>query len=599
MMKTLKLADDLSLPINAITQKFAFLGRTGSGKTYGASKLAEEMLYHGAQIVVIDPMGVWYGLRLDADGKKPSGLDIPVFGGLHGDLPLTPESGPLVADLLVDRRISAILDVSQMIDAEINRFCTAFGDRFFQRMKAKPAPVHLFLEECQEFLPQNTMKGEERKLHVFQRIAKQGRNFGIGVSLLSQRPQEINKKALNMTEVMFAFQMTGPHERKAIESWIADKGEDLDIVGQLPKFKVGKPHVWSPQWLGISKQISILRKRTYDASATPEFGSQEAARELTPVDVATIKEAMQEMIQQAEAADPAILKREIARLKKELAAAQSSKSAPEVIEREVKVITDEQIQSLNERLSDIQSITEELSNWRGEINSLLDGKIETLQSTALSLSAAISDARKPSMTRPNQEAVKPAEKVRKDFILNARRMAQRSDESAVSTETAQGLTGPQQRILDAIAWMESIGLSRPKRAIVAFLVGYSSVRSKGFTNPLSSLKTAGLVQYPNSQLVDFTEAGRALANPQEIPLTTAELHRVIFSRLPGPQQRILQVLIEAYPRSVTREELAERVGYTSVRSKGFTNPLSRLRTTGLIDYPNSTEAVALPILFLE
>ncbi len=71
--KQIKLAPDLILPMRAVTEKFAFLGRTGSGKTYGASKMAEEMLFHGAQIIVVDPMGVWYGLRLDADGKKPNG----------------------------------------------------------------------------------------------------------------------------------------------------------------------------------------------------------------------------------------------------------------------------------------------------------------------------------------------------------------------------------------------------------------------------------------------------------------------------------------------------------------------------------------------
>ncbi len=33
-------------------------------------------------------------------------------------------------------------------------------------------------------------------LHAFTRLVKIGRNFGIGVSLLSQRPQEVNKKVL-------------------------------------------------------------------------------------------------------------------------------------------------------------------------------------------------------------------------------------------------------------------------------------------------------------------------------------------------------------------------------------------------------------------
>lgn len=583
-MKTLKLADDLLLPINGITQKFAFLGRTGSGKTYGASKLAEEMLYNGAQIIVIDPMGVWYGLRLDADGKKPSGLDIPVFGGLHGDLPLTPESGALVADILVDRRISAILDVSQMIDAEINRFSTAFGDRFFQRMKAKPNAVHLFLEECQEFLPQNTMKGEERKLHVFQRIAKQGRNFGIGVSLLSQRPQEINKKALNMTEVMFAFQMTGPHERKAIESWIADKGEDLDIVNQLPKFKVGKPHVWSPQWLGISKQISILKKKTYDASATPEFGSHEAARELTPVDVATIKEAMQETIKQAEADDPSALKREITRLKKELNTVQAAKPAPEVVEREVKVITDEQMKALSEYLTDVHGIAEELSGWKVDIVALLDGKIESLQKTVNGLSAAITEAKKPA--KPPAVNV-PARVVNKPTV--------RPVNKPVTAQSVEGITNPMQRILDAIAWLESIGNETPTQVAVAFLAGYT-YGGGAFNNPRGALRSIGLVEYAGEN-IRLTDEGRKYANFPDVPLTAEELQRHVMSVLPGPHQKILRVLLEKHGEPITKDECASLAGYAP--GGAFNNPLGRLRSMGLVSYPQPGYVVAESLLFLE
>lgn len=44
----LKLSDDLKLPIEAVTQKMAWLGTTGSGKTYGASKLAELFFADGA-----------------------------------------------------------------------------------------------------------------------------------------------------------------------------------------------------------------------------------------------------------------------------------------------------------------------------------------------------------------------------------------------------------------------------------------------------------------------------------------------------------------------------------------------------------------------
>lgn len=50
----LKISDRLDLPTNAVTQTIGWLGRKGSGKTYGATKLAE--LFHdaGAQFVALD-----------------------------------------------------------------------------------------------------------------------------------------------------------------------------------------------------------------------------------------------------------------------------------------------------------------------------------------------------------------------------------------------------------------------------------------------------------------------------------------------------------------------------------------------------------------
>ena len=86
----------------------------------------------------------------------------------------------------------------------------------------------VFVEECQEFIPQNPQGEENKMLHAFNRMVKIGRNFGIGMSMISQRPQEVNKKSLNLAEILFAFQMTGPQERKTIEGWIAEKGIDED-----------------------------------------------------------------------------------------------------------------------------------------------------------------------------------------------------------------------------------------------------------------------------------------------------------------------------------------------------------------------------------
>ena len=83
----LHVAAHLSLPVDAVTQTFVFFGKRGSGKTNGAVVLAEELYRAKAPFVVLDPVGVWWGLKSDAKGKGP-GLGVYVFGGARADLPL-------------------------------------------------------------------------------------------------------------------------------------------------------------------------------------------------------------------------------------------------------------------------------------------------------------------------------------------------------------------------------------------------------------------------------------------------------------------------------------------------------------------------------
>ena len=110
--RRLKVADGLSLPLDAVTETFGILAARRAGKSNAAVVMAEEMFDAGLPWVAIDPKGDWWGIRSDGDGKKAGGLPIPIFGGLHGDVPLEPGAGALIADLVVDERLTCVLDVS-------------------------------------------------------------------------------------------------------------------------------------------------------------------------------------------------------------------------------------------------------------------------------------------------------------------------------------------------------------------------------------------------------------------------------------------------------------------------------------------------------
>jgi uncharacterized protein len=71
-----------------------------------------------------------------------------------------------------------------------------------------------------------------------------------------------------------------------------------------------------------------------------------------------------------------------------------------------------------------------------------------------------------------------------------------------------------------------------------------------------------------------------------------------MERLPGPEQKILSVILKHYPESISNEQCAAESGYTN-GGGAFNNPRGRLRTLGLIEYPGGGMVRARDILFLE
>ena len=68
----------ISIPGKYITKCCNILAKRGSGKTYLAGVLEEEILRAGYPLVIVDPMGAHWGIR--------EGYKIIVFGGPHADV---------------------------------------------------------------------------------------------------------------------------------------------------------------------------------------------------------------------------------------------------------------------------------------------------------------------------------------------------------------------------------------------------------------------------------------------------------------------------------------------------------------------------------
>lgn len=302
------------------TQVYFFAGRRGSGKSYGAGVLCESMLDAGVQVIVIDPVGTWWGLQLAADGVSPA-YKIPVLGGDHGNLELPTDAGAVVADMLVETGSSAVLDLSDMRKAERKRFMEQWGEQFFHRKKKARSACHVFIEESHLFLPQMAGPDDKRMLGALEDLVRLGRNYGIGVTMIDQRPQSVSKEAVNQAECLAVFQLVGPQERDAIKKWTESKEAAMGEMGALSSLPTGDCYLWSPQWLKVTQKTRFRPKKTYDASSTPTAGhgvDQPGAVQVIPLDLSKLEAAMAAARKEAKDNDPKELKKQVAQLHTEL-----------------------------------------------------------------------------------------------------------------------------------------------------------------------------------------------------------------------------------------------------------------------------------------
>ena len=113
----------MNLTGDILNQHAAVVGRTGSGKTYAAKGAVEWLLGERRRVCILDPTGVWHGLRSAADGVSP-GFPVVVFGGQHGDIPITEYAGEQLAEIIASRNFPCIVDISDFTQGQKHRFLT-------------------------------------------------------------------------------------------------------------------------------------------------------------------------------------------------------------------------------------------------------------------------------------------------------------------------------------------------------------------------------------------------------------------------------------------------------------------------------------------
>jgi len=88
-------------------------------------------------------------------------------------------------------------------------------DLFTERKKGNIPPFFLVVEEGHNFIPERSY-GETKSSGVLRQIFSEGRKFGLGVCLVSQRPSRVEKNALSQVNTQIILKVTNPNDIKAI-----------------------------------------------------------------------------------------------------------------------------------------------------------------------------------------------------------------------------------------------------------------------------------------------------------------------------------------------------------------------------------------------
>ena len=110
--------------------------------------------------------------------------------------------------------------------------------------------VFFILEEAHILAPN---KRESDSKRWIQRVAREGRKFGLGLCLVSQSPKTVDHDALSQMNNMIILRLVEPEDQRHVQS--ASESLSQDLVNQLPSLNVGEAIV-----LGLMSKVPTLVK---------------------------------------------------------------------------------------------------------------------------------------------------------------------------------------------------------------------------------------------------------------------------------------------------------------------------------------------------
>lgn len=116
--------------------------------------------------------------------------------------------------------LSAVpFDVAPMVTAQIGRMAFEFN---YWNPRCTEFPIYLICEEAHQYIPRQDSPKFRRSRRAIEYIAKNGRKYGVGICVVSQRPADLSETVLSQCGTFVCLRIANPDDQDYVRAMVPD-----------------------------------------------------------------------------------------------------------------------------------------------------------------------------------------------------------------------------------------------------------------------------------------------------------------------------------------------------------------------------------------
>lgn len=146
-------------------------------------------------------------------------------------------TNPTPLDQIIKHKQTSIISLKGVEPYVQETFVAGLLKELFEaRKKEEIPPFLLVLEEAHNFCPERGF-GELKTSKIIRTLAGEGRKFGVGLAVISQRPAKVDKNVLSQCSTQILLKITNPNDLKSVIA--SSEGVDSDSENEIQKLNIG------------------------------------------------------------------------------------------------------------------------------------------------------------------------------------------------------------------------------------------------------------------------------------------------------------------------------------------------------------------------